>query len=128
MKTPLGALGQRLVLIFFIPVVLLFSAMSVWMYTTASSHIRSWVQLEISNIKEINATKLSGQINSVRYAVLSMADIFEHVNYSCDNPREYAEMLAKSLFVNETIYNVLFVFESQAFDDRDSDTNITLKH
>jgi HPt (histidine-containing phosphotransfer) domain-containing protein/HAMP domain-containing protein len=116
MKT---TLGKQIIILFFFPVAVLFIALTLWIHSTVSTYVRNWIQLEIRGLTQINAADLSGQINGVRVAVLTMAQILEEVDYSAEDSRGHVEHIIKSLFINDVIYNVWLIYEPQAFDGRD---------
>ncbi|MCL2049578.1 MAG: HAMP domain-containing protein [Defluviitaleaceae bacterium] len=113
-------LGKQILLLFFIPVIVIFIVISLGIYSAASNYVNDRIQLEMRGLTETNAAALSGQINSVRVAVSSMSTILGNYNYTLENARPEVESLVHSLFTNDTIYNVRLVFEPQAFDGRDS--------
>ncbi|MCL2456145.1 MAG: HAMP domain-containing protein, partial [Defluviitaleaceae bacterium] len=112
-------LGKQILAVFFVPVVVIFIAISVGIYSAVSRYVNERVQLELRSVTEINATELSGQINNVKTAAVSMAQIIEDFDYSAENSREILTRMLQSLFTHEKIYNVRLAFEPQAFDERD---------
>ena len=112
-------LGKKITVLFFIPLLIIISVLSMLIFSTISQYVNNWVQLEIRGITEINATDLAGQIDSVRIAVLSIANILESVDGNSENARERVSNVLHSMLINDAIYNVWVVYEPQAFDGND---------